>query len=392
MNRLKRRKYIQKLKYKQFPNDGYVFEITLISISVISLLLSFLLVEYAKNHTNEIENIYSRAFYQVISGFLTKVSNLFAFSLGEILIGLQVVFIVYLCISIVFLFIKGIIQKDLKRGLRILFRKILTIVTLLSFNILFFQVAWGLNNYRQDIQSLVDLNNEPITIEELSKSYTYLVETTNQLKEQLDQNSLPTKKEIRLAASDGYKSLSEEYSFIDGARVVVKPLLISPWFTKSGYTGIFLPFFTEANVNIDPLIFKLPFTASHEIAHNKGFASEDEANFIGYLAASYHDDAFYRYSANLSMLTYVGNSLYSSDQQLYITLASKRSEAVLMDLQEDAQFWKENMKEKVNKIHNKVNDAFLKANNQPEGVITYSRVTELFVKAYIKGLIKMKEL
>jgi hypothetical protein len=132
----------------------------------------------------------------------------------------------------------------------------------------------------------------------------------------------------------------------------------------------------------------IPFASSHEIAHQKGFASEDEANFIGFLACSSHEDDFYKYSGYLYMMIYLGNSLYKNDPSLYLNLSSLRSDEVLNDLKVISEFWDTHKRESVSKVHDKANDAFLKANNQPEGILTYSMVSELFIKAYKKGLVE----
>ena len=50
-----------------------------------------------------------------------------------------------------------------------------------------------------------------------------------------------------------------------------------------GISGIFIPFTCEANVNATLPDWEIPFTACHELAHQRGFAREDEANYVGYL-------------------------------------------------------------------------------------------------------------
>ncbi|MDW7669628.1 MAG: DUF3810 family protein, partial [Bacillota bacterium] len=101
----------------------------------------------------------------------------------------------------------------------------------------------------------------------------------------------------------------------------------------------------------------------------------------------YHDDIYFKYSAYQAMMTYVGNSLYRNDPELYKEISSFRSDSVLSDIKDRIIFWDIHIKEKVNTAHNKVNDTFLKANNQPEGIASYSKVTELFLKAHKAGLI-----
>jgi len=55
-----------------------------------------------------------------------------------------------------------------------------------------------------------------------------------------------------------------------------------------GIGGVYFPFTGEANVNISMPHTSIPFTACHEMAHQIGFAREDEANFIAYIACKNH--------------------------------------------------------------------------------------------------------
>lgn len=266
----------------------------------------------------------------------------------------------------------------------------LSILILLILSILtYYQLAWGLNNYRISVEENFNLASEDITIDDLAASYKYLVLESNRLKEELlrDYNIGISKEYIYKNVYKGFETVNDEYPFISDNKVIVKPLKISKIFSSSGYTGIFLPFLAEANINYMIPEFSQPFTASHEIAHQKGFASEDSANFVGFLACYHHSEDYFKYSGFRSMMNYIGNSLYKSDKELYKEIASLRSKEVLKDIENNRDFWEKHEKERSKEIHNKINDRFLKANNQPQGIVTYSKVTELFVKAYKSGII-----
>jgi hypothetical protein len=94
-----------------------------------------------------------------------------------------------------------------------------------------------------------------------------------------------------------------------------------------------------------------------------------------------------KYSGYQAMMVYVGNSLYKSAPQLYREISKLRSTEVLEDIKKRVNFWDQHIVEKVSQAHNNLNDKFLKASNQPEGILNYSRVTELFIKAYKDKLI-----
>ncbi len=353
--------------------------LTLIFVSAFCLAFNFLLVFLASRESQWVEMFYSRFFYRGISGFLNTISHPFPFSLDEIFIGIEIILLVYWIVKgLVF-----IIGKKISMGIYYLTKGLLII----SINILLFQLFWGLNNYRMTVEDLFELDVHAISQDELGDVYDFLVVRGNKLANQLTEIDEWTEEKVRREAYLGYVSLGDTYDFISPKKVKVKPLLISSFFTKSGYTGIYIPYFSEANINIEPPILSLGFTASHEIAHQKGFAGEDEANFIGFLAAM-ENSTYFQYSAILQMQVYIGNSLYKTDQVAYKNIADLRNEKVLRDLKERRDFWDTHINESAAETHNKLNDVFLKANNQPEGIVNYSKVTELIVFAYEKGLVK----
>jgi len=363
---------------KSMNNKHKTKQITLAATSVICLVLNFLVANIGKNNPEFIEDYYSRGFYKGWSYLLTLVNRIIPFSLSEITYLLMIVF----CLFLIVYSIKQLITKQLKQVLT----RLLIIILILSGNVLYYQLSWGLNNYRQDVETLFELSERTIEVEDLAESFEYLIIQSNKYKKLSNLNDSPSLKEIMNNAYIGFETLHTHYDFIDPTKSKVKPLLISSFFSSSGYTGIYLPLFSEANINVMPHISSQGFTASHELSHQKGFASEDEANFLGFLACISQEDPYFKYSGYQSMMVYIGNSLYKNDQELYYELAKLRNDDVTLDIILRREFWDEHIKETTSDVHNKVNDAFLKANNQPDGIVNYSKVTEIFVKAYKDGL------
>lgn len=353
-------------------------QITLVLASVICLALNYLLVFIAKHNQDFIENFYSRGFFKGYSHFLTGINKWFAFSLSEVVYALMILTCIVLFILIIRLILLGKFRKALT--------SLLVIILILSGNVLYYQLSWGLNNYRYDVETLFELGDRDIGIKELASTFEYLVLQTNKYKDLSILEEGITVDTIMSESYKGYENLSLEYDFIDGNKSRVKPLLISPYFSLTGYTGIYLPLFSEANINDMPHISGIGFTAMHELAHQKGFASEDEANFLGFLGCMSHEEAYYKYSGYQAMMVYVGNSLYDNDKELFSEIADGRSDLVLDDMRARIDFWSEHVNETSSEVSDQVNDAFLKANNQPDGIINYSNVTGLFVNAYLDGL------
>jgi len=361
--------------------------VILLFMSVIFLLLNSLLLYMGKYHNEWIEMVFSRKIYQTIADFLARINRLFSFSLGEII----VVFFAGIILLLLGVCIKYLMIHDINKAIKYF----VWFVVILCWNTMYFQINFGINNYRYSVETLFGFDEVIIQNGEIEEVYIYLINKANEAKEETlhydlsENNSMkvkPTVDEILASAYLGYEQLGREYPFISTQKVRVKPLLISPLFSSSGYTGIYLYFIGEPTVNSMVPLFSLGFIASHEIAHQKGFSSEDEANFVGFLSCLRHENPWFRYSGYEAMMTYVGNSLYKVDQERYIQLSQLRSQAVLIDQQSERQFWDKHIVETNKELHNSINDSFLKANNQPEGIISYSRVTELIIKAYKVGV------
>lgn len=355
--------------------------IFLIIINIFLVVFNFSIVFIAKKDPNFIEKYYSRKFFYNINKPLSYISSKFSFSLGEILIFILVIFILILLLKSLY----NLLYSNFYRSIANLLILFLILLSILSF----YQILWGLNNYRLTIEDNLNLHTEDIDIDDLANSYRYLVLESNKLKEEIlaKDNEEITRDYIYNNVYKGFKNLNRKYPFISKDKIIVKPLIVSRVFSSSGYSGIYIPFLSEANVNSMIPMFSIPFTASHEIAHQRGFASEDSANFVGFLACYHSDNIYFKYSAFQAMISYVGNSLYKNNKELYSEISALRNQDLLNDIDLKRNFWKKHENKKSKEIHNKINDSFLKANNQNQGLATYSKVTELFVKAYKLGII-----
>jgi len=149
----------------------------------------------------------------------------------------------------------------------------------------------------------------------------------------------------------------------------------------TGITGIYFPFTGEANINIAIPDLYLPSTTLHEMAHQRGYANEDEANFIAYLASVYHPDVDFKYSGYILALNHTANELYSTDYDTYIKLSKNISNDVLADLQYNNEFWQK-YSGKIDEISNKFNDSYLKANGVKDGTASYRKIVDLLLTHY----------
>ena len=76
------------------------------------------------------------------------------------------------------------------------------------------------------------------------------------------------------------------------------------------------PLTGEAQVNDKIPKTSYPTTTCHEMAHQIGFAAENEANFIGFLAANYNDDPYFKYASYRMAFGYCISELRKRDANL----------------------------------------------------------------------------
>jgi hypothetical protein len=247
-----------------------------------------------------------------------------------------------------------------------------------------FLLLWGLNYGREPFGELAGLDTAPASADELEALSRHLVEEANVARTLVQEDETGVMRVGRgragtlVRAEPGFHAAARLYPFLDGPRVRPKLLLLSPLASHLGISGIYNPFTGEANVNSTLPDPDLPFATSHEIAHQRGFAREDEANYVGYLACRLHPDPDFRYSGLLSATLYVQQALLGARRRAADTIEKIRSAGVRRDIRA-LQAWAERYEGPVRDAGEKVNDAYLKTQGQAGGLQSYGRVVDLLL-------------
>jgi len=340
-----------------------------------------LLVYIASLSPELVEKAYSGTLYRVIAQALSLITGIFPFSLAELAVTALTAAVIYALVRTMSLAVKG------GAGRNVLPRFLFNIVTLASFIYFSFILLWGLNYHRLPFSSIAGLNVRPASVEELKKVCEYLVERTNQLRSKVEEDSYGVmqladgSRGVFSRAYKGYDKASEIYPALGGRYGRPKGVILSHLMSYTGISGVYFPFTAEANVNTAIPDCMLPSTACHEMAHQRGFAREDEANYIAYLACSFHPDADFQYSGNLLALIHSLNALYDHDRDKFKEVRKKCSEGVARDLAALNEFW-ERYEGPVEDLSSTINDAYLKANMQKEGIHSYGRMVDLLIAEY----------
>ncbi|MCA9003473.1 MAG: DUF3810 domain-containing protein, partial [Planctomycetes bacterium] len=149
-------------------------------------------------------------------------------------------------------------------------------------------------------------------------------------------------------------------------------------YTRFGISGVFSPFTGEPHINGGVPDCRKPFVALHEIAHQRGFAREDEANFLGWLACASSPDAHYRYSGHLAALEVVLMRLGIQDPDAARAIRQALPPTAQEDMRTVRAFWK-SYEGPARRVGQKVNDLYLKSQGQFHGVRSYGRMVELML-------------
>jgi Protein of unknown function (DUF3810) len=326
-----------------------------------------------------VERAYSQGIYRAVAAAFAFTTGRLPFSVGEVLLVLGAIAVVVWMAAVV----RGIARaRDGRRA--IVARALAQAWIGAGAFYLAFVLLWGLNYRRRPYAELAGLDTRPSAVPELASVCDRLIREANAARESLPEDAAGVarlaggRSEAMRRAPEGYREVGRDQPALAGASARAKPVRISTLLSYLGISGIFCPFTGEANVNTTLPEPDVPFASCHELAHAQGFAREDEANYIGYVACTRHPDADFRYSGLLGASVYAMNALYRADRPRYAALEARRSAGVRRDLQALVA-WSERYRGPAERASRAVNNAYLKMQGQPDGVRSYGRMVDLLI-------------
>ncbi len=333
------------------------------------------------------ESFYSLSINKAFIQSLSKITGLFPFSLSELMIYGVIPFCVfYIIYTLWHLF------NDLKAWHKVLLNFLLNTAAFFSAVYFLFMSMWGFNYLRPHFAETIGVQVTEHTSMQLVELYEYLIEATNTLSEKAvrDENGhmmIPDGyRSVFERAHLGYNEASKVFPSLSGNYGKPKPVLASEAMNYTGIAGLYFPFTGEANVNVAVLDVSIPVTTLHEMAHQRGYANEDEANFIAFITSKLHPDIDFQYSGHLLALSHTASALIEEDPYLLQELNKRLSVHVINDIRRNHEFWKQ-YEGKAEKISSAMNDTYLRANGVSDGTKSYGRMVDLllgYYDAYIK--------
>ncbi len=327
----------------------------------------------------QVEAQFARGLYPRVATGLAALTAPLPFSLGEAGIAL-----VATCVLGAFAALLRRLWRRSGRRRVVLAAAARRLVLLGGIGYAVFLFAWGLNYRRRPFAESGDLTLRPAAAAELVGLARELAADANRWREGRSEDAAGV---FRLAAGrdttfarapGGSRALAARFPALAGPTPRPKAAFASPILSRLGVAGIYLPFTAEPLVNATLPEAELPFSASHEIAHAQGFAREDEANFVGYLACRLHPDPEFRYSGALIAGFYALAALDFADRSAARKIETLRSEPVRRDIAAIVA-WSARYEGPLRQAGERVNDAYLRSQGAREGVRSYGRMVDLLL-------------
>jgi len=262
----------------------------------------------------------------------------------------------------------------------------LNIINILSVAYFLFHFLWAFNYYRVPLFEKMSIQRE-YSDEDLYRFTEKLIAKTNEIHFKITKDKNPkvsvpySQDSIFKMTQNGYDNLGNQYPFFKYEIPSRKKSLFSLPLTYMGFGGYLNPFTNEAHVNNRIPMVGFPMTINHEMAHQIGFASESECNFIGFLASVKNDDLYFQYSAYQNALRYCLNNIGMKSESKFVYFKNKINPGIIENYKESEAFWK-SYDTIIDKGFHAFYDQFLKMNQQKDGLESYSKYVDLLINYY----------
>ncbi|MCA0132124.1 DUF3810 domain-containing protein [Winogradskyella alexanderae] len=344
-------------------------------VFVILFVAQILLNNVLKHYPEFVERYYSHGIYIFLSKLMRYTFGWLPFSVGDLFYTVASIYLIrWLIVN------RKRIITDTKNWL-------LDVGATLSIAFIAFHILWAFNYYRQPLHKSLNLESD-YTTHALVDLTERLIKKSNDFHNKLSPGNDSLKIEIPYSKSEifdmvqnGYDELAKTYSHLKYEPTSIKKSIYSIPLTYMGFSGYLNPFTNEAQVDGLIPVYKFPTTSCHEVAHQLGYAAENEANFFGGLAAIHNKDNYFKYAGYTFALRYCLSELFRRDADIYYSILPTLNYGIIRNYQEIQTFWMD-YENPLEPYFEKTFDRFLKANNQSDGMKSYNYVVALFVNYF----------
>ena len=346
--------------------------------AVLLISLAWLAAYFLLRENRAVMNFLCKALVRPWHAFAGRLFSAVPFSVTEWVI----LFLAALGVVLLVLLIVRLIRRRWAKA----YRTGMTILSVSAAMFALFCLWWGVLYYSDSFTEQAGLERRDISVQELETVTRYFAEQANAAGEHVERGEdgvfRADKSDIFRRSADIYGGAEQVFPCLAAPAVRAKPVLLSRLLSYIRYTGFFFPYTAEANLNADSPACLLPSTIAHELAHLRGVAREDEANFCAVVACMESGDEDYRYSGALLAYIYLGNALYSADYDAWREVYSTLSENVRADLRANNDYWAR-FETPAADVSEKVYELFLQTYGDDRGMQSYGACVDLLTVYYL---------
>lgn len=343
------------------------------ALVLFAVFLLMLLIKGVASLSVGFADFFNRYISAVFRALLAYLTALLPFSLAETVIlcalPVAVIYLVW-CVTVA--------AKKSK-----LTRQVFVLLALLCYLGSSFFLTYGIGYNASPLEEKMELDVHDLSVEELTVACVETITELRALEPQITRAANGTAKlpwsfsEMIGKLNDAYDTLYEQYDFLSPLHAPVKQIALSEPLTYTHMSGFYTFWSGEANVNVNYPDFINVYTAAHEMAHQRGIAPEDEANFVAFLACDASDDPYIRYCGYANLLEYLMDAMYRADVTRYRALVGAYPEGLRAEYIAYSEMFDKYRDSKASEVADTVNDAYLKAQGQTEGSRSYGLVVDL---------------
>ena len=343
--------------------------------SSLPVIAAFLLLRDNRDLMTYLSEKCIRPYYSAVS----RVFSFTTYSAAEFIVA------AFACAVLIYIILTVVLLLFKKNRLARLYKSVITLAATAACVYALFCLLWGVNYYSRGFPETAGISAKPVGVGELESVARYFAAVANEyaplVTRDQDGRFIEDEEMIFEKSATLYAAVSREYPFLEGPFLRAKPMTFSYFMSYINFTGVFFPFTAEANVNTDSPRCLLPATIAHELAHQRGVAAEEEANFTAVLSCLESGEPVYCYSAALFAFIHLGNALYPVDREAWADICAATDSRVRADLEENSEYWAR-FDTKAAKVTEAFYDEFLKSYGRELGMQSYGACVDLLVAYY----------
>lgn len=366
---------------KENEFDAWKALISFVPVKVLGIISLFsvpvLVISYISQGFSE---IYTRTVGNFLRNVTAKISSIFPFSITELFIVFSLAFVIYALYKAIR---EAILKVPYEKRFDVIFNRVVACFLLFSFSL--YNLTFATCAGRYPLEKNMGLERASLSHESLVELGKTVAEELNLTVSEMNFRATPegsscmpySYDELNRKLNKLYSEYSKENKFVAGFSSRVKRVALSAFMTYTHISGVYVPFTGEVNVNVNYPHYVTAFTYAHEMAHQRGIAREDEANFVAFCVMYESDDSYLKYSALLQLFDYVINAVYEQSPEDFTALLASCDTRILREEIAYANFFDQYRDSAASDVFGAVNDVSIKIRGDSDGEKSYDMMIEL---------------